>query len=51
MLKRDQELLRKLLLRADPQLAEEGVAVPIGIALGKCDLAKNARLTVAGHTR
>merc|ERR1712185_881808 len=50
MVERHHELLRRILLRVEAQLAEEGIHVPLGVILAECFLAKNCLLTVAGHT-
>ena len=50
MVERHHEILRRLLLRVESQLAQEGIAVPFNIILCECVLAKNVLTTVAGHT-
>ena len=50
MVERHHELLRRILLRVEAQLAEEGIHVPLDVILAECFLAKNCLLTVAGHT-
>ena len=50
MVERHHELLRRILLRVEAQLAEEGIHVLLDVILAECFLAKNCLLTVAGHT-
>ena len=50
MVERHHELLRRILLRVEAQLREEGINVPLDVILAECFLAKNCLLTVAGHT-
>ena len=50
MVERHHELLRRILLRVEAQLAEEGIHVSLDVILAACFLAKNCLLTVAGHT-
>jgi len=50
MVERHHELLRRILLRVEAQLAEEGIVVPLDVILAECFLANNCLLTVAGHT-
>ena len=50
MVERHHELLRRILLRVEAQLAEEGIHVPLDVILAECFLAKNCLLKVAGHT-
>ena len=50
MVERHHELLRRILLRVEAQLSEEGIHVPLDVILAECFLAKNCLLKVAGHT-
>ena len=50
MVERHHEVLRRLLLRVESQLAQEGIAVPFKVILSECVLAKNVLTTVAGQT-
>ena len=50
MVERHHELLRRLILRIEAQLAEEGVRVPMSVIIGEALLANNSLTTVAGQT-
>ena len=50
MVERHHELLRRIILRLEAQLAEEGVRVPMSVIIGEALLAKNSLTTVAGQT-
>ena len=50
MVERHHEVLRRLLLRVESQLAQETIAVPFKALLSECVLAKNVMTTVAGQT-
>ena len=50
MVERHHELLRRLLLKVEAQLHEEGVRVPSEVIVAECFLAKNVMVTVAGQT-
>ena len=50
MVERHHELLRRLLLKVEAQLHEEGVRVPFEVIVAECFLAKNVMVTVAGQT-
>ena len=51
MVERHHEVLRRLLLRVESQLSQEGIAVPFKAILSECVLPKNVRKAVAGQTR
>lgn len=44
------ELLCRILLRVEAQLAEEGIPMPLDVILAECILANSCLLKVAGHT-
>ena len=50
MVERHHEVLRRLLLRVESQLAQETIAFPFKAPLSECVLAKNVMTTVAGQT-
>ena len=50
MVERHHELFRRILLRIEAQLAEEGLSVPMTAIVAEGALAKNSLITVAGHT-
>ena len=50
MVERPHELLRRILLRVEAQLAEEGIHVGLDVILAESLLAKNCLLQVAGHS-
>ena len=50
MVERHHELLRKIILRLEAQLAEEGCKVPMSVIVSEALLAKNSLTTVAGQT-
>ena len=50
MVERHHELLRRIILRTEAQLKEEGISVPFSVIIAECVLAKNTLTTVAGQT-
>jgi len=50
MVERHHELLRRLLLKVESQLVQEGIVVPFSVILSECVLAKNVLTSVAGQT-
>ena len=50
MVERHHEFLRRLLLKVEAQLSEEGLVVPMEVIVAECFLAKNVMVTVAGQT-
>ena len=50
MVERHHELLRRIILRLEAQLAEEGCTVPMSVIVSEALLAKNSLTTVAGQT-
>ena len=50
MVERHHELLRRLLLKIEAMLEEEGIKVPLAIIVAEGVLAKNSLTTVAGQT-
>ena len=50
MVERHHELLRRIILRLEAQLAEEGCNVPMPVIVSEALLAKNSVTTVAGQT-
>ena len=50
MVERHHELLRRILLRVEAQLAEEGINVGLDVILAESLLAKNCLLQVSGHS-
>ena len=50
MVERHHELLRRILLRIEDQLEEEGIKVPLSVVVAEGALAKNTLTRVAGHT-
>ena len=50
MVERHHELLRRIILRLEAQLVEEGCNVPMSVIVSEALLAKNSLTTVAGQT-
>ena len=50
MVERHHELLRRILVRLEAQLAAEGISVPLSVIVSEAVLAKNTLTTVARHT-
>ena len=50
MVERHHELLRRIILRTEAQVKEEGITVPFSVIIAECVLAKNTLTAVAGQT-
>ena len=50
MVERHHELLRRLILKVETQLDQEGASVPLDVIVAECFLAKNIMVAVAGQT-